>query len=205
MDWTRLIDNTAKVFQIVAVIVGAFWVYFNALRGRTFVPRLQVEVSGKFFTKLSRRYLLVTMQVKNVGSSRVWIEQRGTGLKVNRLRPIYPSLERNELTRESTKVFKVLKRYTVDKKNALHVADILAVEPGAAHLEQKVIIISEEQYPDLELELRVVAKRQSWWVPQRLIEMQKIKELIGEKWKPRSWSAIAIPVEAKDHVSTSKS
>ena len=33
-----------KAATVVAIVVGGAWVYFNAIRGRTFIPRLMPQI-----------------------------------------------------------------------------------------------------------------------------------------------------------------
>lgn len=174
MDWRGRTDDFERILKIVAVIVAACWVSFKTLRGRIFVPRLQLKLSGKFFCKESVRYLLVTMQVKNVGSSIVRIKQEGTVLEVTRLSPKNPSTIL-KAPDEATELFDILKRYPLKEGGGRRVRGIDKIEPGTAVMEQKLIRIPEDHYPDLEIELRVCTQRpfgMLWWF------LSKTKELL---------------------------
>src|SRR3989442_15004843 len=85
MKWSNLIDNAQKIGNLIAVLVGGLWVYFNYFRGRTFYPRLQLELTGRIVRRGGSNYVLVTMQLKNTGLSRVDIEQEGSGLRISSL------------------------------------------------------------------------------------------------------------------------
>ena len=196
MDWTQLVDASEKAARIVAVVVAGSWVYFNALRGRTFIPRLQLELSGKIFCDSGKRYLLVTMQVKNVGSSIVRVTQDGTCLKVTPLLGNNEGSGDNNLKRQVTKPLPVLKRYLVSSRKTI-VTDVQEIEPSAAINEQQLIPITDERTRDFELELRINVIRGAWWLPVKWVpEARKDKKW----WVPGRWiiirkfSAIAIPV-----------
>src|SRR5713101_4212166 len=52
-----LSENFAKILailvggaKILAILVGGAWVYFNSFRGRTFIPRLEIEVPGRLLS-----------------------------------------------------------------------------------------------------------------------------------------------------------
>src|SRR5258706_15622380 len=170
MDWKRLIDGLEKVARIVGVTVAGSWVYFNASRGRTFVPRLQLELSGRLFSERGKKYLLVTIQVKNVGSSIVKITQEGTCIKMNPLRSDVESSEIKSLERENTNLFPVLRRYLVSVGKPKPIVDnVDEVEPGAAINEQQLFLMPADLARDFELELRVAAIRGAWWIPAKLV------------------------------------
>ncbi len=76
------LDQIDKGVKIVAVVIGAIWTYLNYVRGRTFKRRLEPTISGKVLPYGEMGGLMVsgTAQVKNVGLSKVDIEQRGTAI-----------------------------------------------------------------------------------------------------------------------------
>src|SRR6266480_3735454 len=187
MDWNRLIDGSEKVARIAAVIVAGAWVYFNAFRGRTFVPRLQLELSGRLFCERGKKYLLVTVQVKNVGSSIVKIKQKGTCLKMNPLRSEVESFSIQGLKREATelfpvaKLFPVLKRYLVLANKTVK-SPIPDIEPGTAHNEQHLFLLPASQTDNFEIELRVKTIR--WWIPAKWIASGWTDK---SSWIPDRW------------------
>lgn len=76
------LDVVDKVTKILAVFIGGVWAYLNYIRGRTFKRRLEPNVSGKTITKGKVSFLSGLAQVKNVGLSRVGINQRGTAITI---------------------------------------------------------------------------------------------------------------------------
>jgi hypothetical protein len=181
MSWSTRVDVLEKVARIAAVFVAGLWVYFNSLRGRTFVPRLQLDLSGNFLQQGTLRYLLVKMHVKNVGSSIAQIVEDGSCLKVTPLRQDLDSSPEG-LSREEAKILDILKRYTVIE-GVQQETSINAIEPGTAINEEKLILLSGEKHEQFELELRVVALRG-----------KLIRRFIPDEWLTnRSWSVVAIP------------
>ena len=79
---SAVLDIIDKATKILALIVGAGWVYLNYRRGRTFKHRLEPIISGKMIRSKSVLLLSGIAQVKNVGLSQVPIEQRGTAIEV---------------------------------------------------------------------------------------------------------------------------
>ena len=105
------LDVLDKVVKILAVIIGSAWAYLNYRRGRTFTHRLEPEVSGKIFRYRDAWLLSGVAKVKNVGLSKVSIEQRGTAviiddivLKTSQGEP--PKLETEEISNGVLEVFK---------------------------------------------------------------------------------------------------
>jgi hypothetical protein len=181
IDWAHLIDNSEKVCTILAVIVGGLWVYFNSFRGRTFIPRLQLEVSGQLLSRGENQFVLVTMQVKNVGSSIVQLRAKGTGLKVVSLQADEPVLEAANLVERETNGFSVLDKNIIAEKEPRSERSTKNIEPGTAVNEQKLIAVHASKYDAFRLELKVFAYGRSF---------------LGWKAPDSRWTAIA--VAAKD-------
>jgi len=83
VDWTRTKDFTealANVTQSVALLAGGVWAYFKFSKGRTFQERLTPMVSGRFALIDRSVFLFVTTQIKNVGLSKIIIDQESSSL-----------------------------------------------------------------------------------------------------------------------------
>ena len=181
IDWNNFIDISEKAFTIIAVIVGGLWVYFNSFRGRTFVPRLQLELSGRLLTNGRLQFLLVSIQVKNVGSSIVQLRERGTGLKVVSLQAGPAASEVANLIEKETTAFPVLEKDIIDEKDTTTDKSIKNIEPGTSINEQKLVVVNMAKYNAFRLELKVFAFG---------------GRLFWSKLPDRYWTAIAIA--AKD-------
>ena len=70
VDWARTKDFAqvfATVTQTLALIAGGVWAYFKFAKGRTFRDRLSPTLSGKLVSIDGSVFLIVTVQIKNVG------------------------------------------------------------------------------------------------------------------------------------------
>lgn len=77
--WPSL-DQWDKILKLVAVIVGGAWAWMNYLRGRTFKSRLELSVTGKLRKVEGSLHVTTTVVAKNVGLSKVILEQMGSGI-----------------------------------------------------------------------------------------------------------------------------
>jgi hypothetical protein len=82
IDWFRALDSGEKIVTILAIIVGGFGAYWRFFKGRTYHNRLQPEVAGKLVRKGELNCLWVTMRLKNVGVSSVYLKKDGTRIDV---------------------------------------------------------------------------------------------------------------------------
>jgi hypothetical protein len=82
LPWSVWLDQSDKVVQITAVIVGGVWAYLKFIRGRVYYTRLEPSVAATTFRKDGTDYLLATVTLKNVGATKVDIVQEGTALRV---------------------------------------------------------------------------------------------------------------------------
>jgi hypothetical protein len=78
--WT---DAIGKIITGLAVIIGGTWAYFKFVRGRTLRPKLSIEMSGQWIKTGRKHWLHVRIKVKNIGTSKVALEQEGTWLEVS--------------------------------------------------------------------------------------------------------------------------
>jgi len=79
---SEVLDVIDKATKIIALFIGGAWAYLNYLRGRTFKRRLEPSLTGKTIHAKDTVLLSGVAQVKNVGLSKVGIEQRGTAVEV---------------------------------------------------------------------------------------------------------------------------
>lgn len=77
-----ILDTIEKVVKIVAYVVGALWVYFNFFKGRIYKPRLESKLEGELIKQETTSLIKISIQVKNVGLSKVNIKQKGTALRL---------------------------------------------------------------------------------------------------------------------------
>lgn len=85
-DWKTLADIFQAAVTSVAVIVGAVWTYFKFIKGRTFRPHVETQISATWLAERGDSGLLhVRVEVKNIGQAKVELDQGGTGLYVSRM------------------------------------------------------------------------------------------------------------------------
>jgi hypothetical protein len=86
-----VIDLIGTLITAAAVIIGGIWAYFKFVKGRTFRPRLEVNMSGQWVNVDEKQLLQARIRVKNIGASKVTLLQEGTGLRVSVLAARQPS------------------------------------------------------------------------------------------------------------------
>lgn len=82
-DWKAVADIVSSSVTTLAVIAGGVWAYFKFVRGRTFKPRLSVDIAAQWRDHRGRDLLHVRVNVTNLGASRIWLNQYGTGMHVS--------------------------------------------------------------------------------------------------------------------------
>jgi len=83
IDWgtTRdFIGAIRDLVQVVALCAAGCWAYFKFIRGRTFQESLTPAVAGRFVLLDRGVYLIATIQIKNVGSSKVDFDRKASVL-----------------------------------------------------------------------------------------------------------------------------
>jgi hypothetical protein len=162
------VDIVQKLFTIAAIIIGGIWTYFNFFRGRTYRMRLEATVSGKIVTFKGSNHLIADISLKNVGLSKVEIEQQKSALHV--LSYEFPVGTRSIVgaTWKDLHVFPVFESHHW-------------IEPGEAIEEQRLMTIPANARTAFQLRLEVVSKEFSWAV---------VKEI--------SWTAVRIVLPSSD-------
>ena len=183
-----VLDNIVKAAQIAAILIAGAWVYFKTIRGRTFIPRLQPKVSAKVIQHRGAQYLLVDMQVQNVGASMARIKQDGTALEISAVRR-FAAREPQEMFGLYTKRSIHLGLFDLDKKKPESVEEdesTMVIEPGTIIFSQEIIEVPVDQYDAFRVELRVSA-------PEGFFSRLRMSGTEGFfARKERKWSAWAI-------------
>ncbi len=153
VDWSRTKDVTdgfRNVTQGLAFIAGGIWAYFKFVKGRMFKESLIPAVSGKF-TSIDRvNYLVVTIQVKNVGLSKIEIDHRSALIILE-----YTSSPSTEL-------------HTVDDNNRVGAFDVFNkadnfIEPNEIIEAQRLIAMPVPLNFAYRLEVEVASMRGYTW------------------------------------------
>jgi len=154
------IDLWEKISKIVAVILGGAWVFINSIVGRVFVPKLQLECSGKLVSIVGIRHIRVRIQCKNAGIRRVHLDIAAIiicPLRTNGSIEIWKEHKVRELQKSRT--VQVLETFSGYDKEKLEITDrpIKTLEPGIA-MNQVYLICVPAEYDAFKLELRVVVE-----------------------------------------------
>jgi hypothetical protein len=145
-----VLDVIDKATKIIAVFIGAGWVYLNYVRGRTFKHRLEPSISGKTIRRKGVLFLSGLAQIKNVGLSKVPIEQRGTAIQ------IFASVLQHEETGEPRLVSQDVAVLPVFELHGW-------LEPGEEIEESFLLPVAEDnQAVALRLGLRIVSRHIEW-------------------------------------------
>jgi hypothetical protein len=85
-------DAVNHVITAAAVVFGGGWAYFKLLRGRTYKPRLVIDLSGQWRKRSgpARDVFHARIRVTNIGIARVSLKQYGTALQVSFPAPDQP-------------------------------------------------------------------------------------------------------------------
>jgi hypothetical protein len=148
---SAFVEVLKNVFEILAIATGAIWTYFNFFKGRTYRPRLECRADGSVETHSGRSLLKVVVKAKNVGLSKVSIEQRGTILQV------YPAVTQSSTPASPCQIV------WSDKPAVFDVfKDHAWVEPSEPVEDQILIELPDDKAPAYKLTLKVLSKNISW-------------------------------------------
>lgn len=151
-NWEKLTGTAEHLATVAAIFLGALIGYYKFLRGRVFRPRLEPAVSGRMERLDGIDYLIVTLQLKNVGASRVVICRQSSGLNIfldqaHRL----PKNEAERLTLENV---------AWDEPVTLPVLENHEwIESGETIQEAKIIAIAAGARVAVKLQLRIDTRR----------------------------------------------
>jgi hypothetical protein len=82
-DWNKTFENIKNGATAVAILVGGFWAYFKYFKGRTFLPQLELTVSGTQIVHSDAKFLIARMTIKNIGLSKVTFGRAFSRLEVS--------------------------------------------------------------------------------------------------------------------------
>jgi len=162
-DLQKLADVIQKIAATAAFLVGGYWVLMNYRRNRTHVPRLQPLVAGEIVEGPAGRQLVVSIEIRNPGQSRIELRENGeipagTALVVQPLfTAVDPFLEAIPGLETAYEI--------LGARNEL--------EPGLAWYEQKLISVPDPAIHAFQPRLGVVARGETFTVEAVAVEKQK--------------------------------
>lgn len=139
---TTIISNTVTA---AAILAGGIWAYFKYAKGRTFRPRVSVNMLGQWQAVNGRHLLQTRVTVKNVGASKIVLRQEGTGLKASTLGKAQPRPPAS-VKWDDQKVFTILKEHDW-------------IEPGETVSDDLLLDLATPDPVPIQLEGRLVFQR----------------------------------------------
>lgn len=91
-DLSKIIEDWKNLATVLGIFVGGLWAYIKYFRGRTFKPRLELQVSGKLINEGKVNCILATMHIKNIGLSQVKLEKDYSRVEVSLYQPEFYDL-----------------------------------------------------------------------------------------------------------------
>ena len=85
--WEKGTGVLEHVLTAAALLAGGIWTYYRFFKGRVWKPRLELGVFGETSKIGDTSYLLVLVELRNVGSSKVELTKSGVSLQVSAERP----------------------------------------------------------------------------------------------------------------------
>jgi hypothetical protein len=145
--YTEVVKNTV---EIAAIIVGAIWTYLNYFRRRTYRRRLEPTVKTERIHAQGRDLLNIKVILKNVGLSKVPIDQDGTSVIVRAARiQRAPESPMGVGWSDDAVVFSIFK-------------DHAWIEPGEPIWDELLVELPANAAPAYNIEVKVRSAK-IWW------------------------------------------
>lgn len=90
-DVKSIADTVQALVTTVGFVVAGVWTYVKFIKGREFRPHVEITVTGDWLGEAGELGLRLRVQLKNIGSAKVQLTQRGTGVMVSRPADEQPS------------------------------------------------------------------------------------------------------------------
>ncbi len=187
------IDNFEKSLRILAIIVGGFWVYLKAIRGRIFIPRVKIYVSGRIINHNNRQYLSACTKIENVGSSIAEICEGGTVLmlecffaysKLDKVKSAEELIKLKEIPFDAFHFDRIRNIFSLFALKRYKVRTI-KVEPGTFIRAEELIEIPKDKFDAFRLVLKVGALGASYRLTRnwhfRFKKMFKLKNIAEDR------------------------
>jgi hypothetical protein len=145
-----MLDAAQKLANILAVLIGGLWAYYQFFKGRVFRPRLELAISGELGYSEQTNLILVKAKLKNVGLSKLDIQQRGTAIRLLKMSPPQAAnANARAVDWEHCATLSVFKSHAW-------------IEPGESIEDQTLIELPDARARVFRIELRIVSQRISW-------------------------------------------
>jgi len=145
----EFLDAISKIVTILAILIGGFWAYFKYIRGRLFHPRLELHIDGKVITRSEIPHLLLNYEIKNIGSSKVNLDNDASGIRILKYTPSNDSLEIESADWKHIGSFPILEKHSW-------------VESNEIIKESSLYSITDPVNTVYRADLRIVGRKKSW-------------------------------------------
>ena len=83
-DVKTVADIGQALVTTVGFVIAGIWTYFRFIKGREFRPHVEITVDADWLGEAGELGLRLRIELKNIGSAKVQLVQRGTGVMVSR-------------------------------------------------------------------------------------------------------------------------
>jgi hypothetical protein len=139
-DAKNILEVAQKALTILALLAGGVWGYYKFFKGRVFRIRLEPTISGRVLPLNNSTYLLVTISLKNVGLSKVDLEQEGTGLRLSTHKAVPRLDDPIEADWSHLTTFPVFREHAWIEPGETITEDRMFVVPGIDHFAFQLVI-----------------------------------------------------------------
>jgi hypothetical protein len=155
-DLESLTSTFEHLATVTALILGGIWTYFKFIKERVFISRLETSVSGEIIKIGNVSHLRISVSLKNVGSSKVELTQRGVSLNIfhERFRLQVPEIEAQQ-RRVRSVPWKYLAPFNVLERHAW-------IEPGETIRDQQLVELLTNDKTAYKVEFIIFARGTKW-------------------------------------------
>jgi hypothetical protein len=146
------VEIAKNICEVLAILVGGAWTYLNYFRGRTYRPRLELGLSASIEKRGLHSFLGISAQVKNVGLSKVKIDQSGTGVLV------YAAVPNADVDVSYPRELEWDEKYSIFEVFTSH----QWIEPNEPVGQMLLVILPEPPALAYKIELKVLSGK-IWW------------------------------------------
>lgn len=84
-DVKTVADIAQGLITTVGLVMAGVWTYVKFIKGRQFRPHVEITVHGDWLGEDGELGLRLQVRLKNIGTAKVQLTHRGTGVMVSRL------------------------------------------------------------------------------------------------------------------------
>ena len=165
-----MLDSLEKISTILAVLGAGAWAYYHYFRGRTFKPRLQVELTAEIVRSAQSQHIVAAIGLRNLGLSVARIDQKGSGLIVCTpgTKPHHWEIYVQDWDEKDAAAFAILQGHS-------------QIEPGLTIHEEMLITVPFREPNIFLLECVVVAHDMRWSTRTVAVEDRRSNSLVHTK------------------------